>query len=313
MAVQQTDALKAYQRSIVAHRRRLDRLLDQRSTVALKKYFDKAQDRLEVQLTRLAKDVHKDPMTPLQVQQLLVVVREAQAIIARRLHEAYLPIMEEAQTEGIEQTTETIEDQERRAFGLTLTLSITDTAVAAMLKAGRASELALLNKKNFAGFGQRLTQELEKSLAASLSAGETPIEAIERMRQTADENWWQSERILQTDLSYVYNLAQADSISEVGKEFRDLRKRWCELVDDATGQPLDDRVGQDSIVLHGQVAPMSGRFVMPPDPRVSAKMWNQTYYASPNRPNDRSQTMPWRPGWGAAPGWVWDGSQRVKV
>lgn len=221
--------------------------------------------------------------------------------------------MDEAQTEGIEQTAQTVEDQERRAFGYSITLAITDAAVAALIKDRRNAELSQQNRNNFAMVGTRVTAEMEKALAASLSLEETPAEAIERIRQTADDNWWQNERVLQTDLSHSFNLAQADSINETGKTLPGLMKRWCELVDDRTGRPLDDRVAMDSIVLHGQVAPMSGRFVMPPDPRVSPRIWNKTYFTSPNRPNDRSQTLPWRKGWGSAPGWVWQGGQRVDL
>lgn len=313
MAIKQTESFKAYQRAIVEHRRRLDRLLDRRSVLSMKRYFDRAQDKLETHLIKMAKDVHKDPLTPLQVQQLLQVVRQAQAIIAAKLHREYLPIMDEAQTEGIEQTAKTVEDQERRAFDFSITLSISDAAIAAMLKESRVNMLTQQNQKNFANVAQRLTRSMEESLAVSLSNGETPVEAIERIRQTAEDNWWQNERVLHTDLAHTFNLAQADSISEVGKTLPGLMKRWCELVDDLTGLPLDNKVAPDSMVLHGQVAPMSGRFVMPPDPGVHRSFWNQTYFTSPNRPNDRSQTMPWRPGWGSAPGWLWQNGQRVNL
>jgi len=73
---------------------------------------------------------------------------------------------------------------------------------------------------------------------------------------------------------------------------------------------LEERVGQDSIVLHGQVVKRSGFFVMPPDLRVTPKMWGHLYFSSPNRPNDRSVTMPWQPGMGV-PGWEWKNGQRV--
>lgn len=312
MTSKQTEALRSYQAMLNRSRARLDRLLDQRSTLALKKVYDKAQDDLETRLHKMAKGVSKDPLTPLQVQQLLQQVRLAQLIISRRLHQQFMPISLEAQEEGIEQVAETVEDQERRAFDLRLSLPLGDEAVDQQLIEGRRDQLTQLNEGSYQRFGESVTAAVEAALAAALALGETPADAIARIRATVEGEWWKSERIIHTEMAFAYNTAHADSIALLGQEFRDMGKRWCELVDDLTGQPMDDRVGQDSIVLHGQVTTRSGVFVMPPDNRVSPRMWNQTYVSSPNRPNDRSVTMPWRPGWGV-PGWVWRNGERVPI
>ncbi len=312
MASRETAALRAYQASIAKGRARLDRLLDRRSVLALKKFYDRAQDDLEGRLHKMARGVHKEPLTPLQVQQLLEQVRLAQQVIARRLHQQFMPISMEAQEEGLEQVAETIEEQERRAFGLSVTLPLGDPAVDASLVEVRRPQLAALNERSYRRFGEAVASAMELALATALSMGETPDDAIDRVRAAADEEWWQSERVIHTEMAAAFNTAQADGISLVGPQFKGLGKRWCELVDDATGAPLDNRVGNDSLVLHGQVTAMSGVFVMPPDPRVSARMWNLTYFSSPNRPNDRSVTNAWRPGWGV-PGYLWQGGERVPV
>lgn len=176
----------------------------------------------------------------------------------------------------------------------------------------RRAVLDATNKRSFRDYGDRLTQAARQRMAVSLAIGETTTEAIDSLRETLDNEWWQGERIVVTEMAKAYNTAHADSIQLVGTELRDLKKRWTELVDDATGEPMDNRVGRDSIVLHGQVTEMDGVFVMPPDPTVHRSFWNKTYHSSPNRPNDRSVTMPWRPGWGV-PGWVWRDGQRVDI
>jgi hypothetical protein len=105
-------------------------------------------------------------------------------------------------------------------------------------------------------------------------------------------------------------------------------RRWTEYVDDATGRPLDARVANDSLVLHGQVcfqpegATFEGRstflvggtggFTMPPDGRVNAKLWGKRYAHPPNRPNDRSRLVPWKPTWGV-PAYMVVGGQRMDV
>lgn len=312
MASQQTAALRAYQASLAKSRARLDRLLDRRSVLALKKFYDRAQDDLESRLHKMAKGVHKEPLTPLQVQQLLQQVRLAQQIIARRLHMKFDAISEEAQEEGIEQVAETIEEQERNSTGVLVSLPLNDPAVEAALVEQRRNQLTQLNDKSYRRFADQVSVAMELALATALAMGETPDDAIDRIRATAEDEWWQSERIIHTEMAAAYNTAHADSIALVGVHLKGLGKRWCELVDDATGLPLDDRVGKDSLVLHGQITEMSGVFVMPPDARVSPRMWNLTYFSSPNRPNDRSVTMPWRPGWGV-PGYLWKDGQRVPI
>ena len=100
-----------------------------------------------------------------------------------------------------------------------------------------------------------------------------------------------------------------------------MMQRWSEHCDDSTGMPLDNRVGVDSIAMHGQVAAPGEVFVMPsnapaPDAKgrteVPEQLVGLSWYFPPNRPNDRAIVQPWHPAWGV-PGWRWDGSQRVPV
>lgn len=305
-------AAQEFQRSVRAHRAALDRLLDRRSGAALKKYYDQAQDRLERMLARMARGARQEPLTPLQAQQLLQQVREAQQTIARKLAQTLRPVLTEAQQEGIDQTTETMEVLDERLNNSMLVLPTSDVAYKSRLVDQRAAVLDKANDSAWLNFGAALVTGLSSAAAMSLSLQETPMDTVARLREAADDNWWRGERIIHTEMAYAYNQAQADTISEVAPFIEGLGKRWCELVDDATGLPLDNRVGADSIVLHGQVTEYSGLFVMPPDPMVHRSFWNKSWFSSPNRPNDRSITMPWRRSWGI-PGWRWVNNQRVPV
>ena len=51
---------------------------------------------------------------------------------------------------------------------------------------------------------------------------------------------------------------------------------------------------------------------MPPDGRVNAKLWGKRYAHPPNRPNDRSRLVPWKPTWGV-PAYMVVGGQRMDV
>lgn len=312
MAVRRPDPAKEFRAALRTHRATLDRLLDRRSVIALRRLYDRAQDELTRKLAKQVSMGRQDSMSALQAQQLLMQVREAQQVIAARLAQGMAPISREVQGEGIHQVSATLTRLEAAYTGATITLPLEEAATFAGIIERRAPSLIRANESSWLRYGQRLTTRIEQELAVSLATGETPIEAIEKVRAITDSEWWQGERIVRTELAHAYNSAHADSIEVAAKELRDLSKRWCEHVDDSTGRPLDDRVAVDSLVLHGQVVSDSGLFVMPSDNRISAKLWNKTFRNGPNRPNDRSVTMPWRPHWGI-PGWVWKNGERQPV
>ena len=124
---------------------------------------------------------------------------------------------------------------------------------------------------------------------------------------------YRAERIVRTELSHSWNATHASALDEASEIIPGLFRRWVEYVDDFTGAPLDGRVANDSLVLHGQVCftptgatmePRStflvggtGGFEMPRDPRVNAKLWGKRYAHPPNRPNDRSRIVGWKPDW----------------
>jgi hypothetical protein len=88
-----------------------------------------------------------------------------------------------------------------------------------------------------------------------------------------------------------------------------LMQRWTELVDDATGRPLDNRVAADSLAMHGQVAPPGGSFLMP---AAGGALAGQSWTHPPNRPNDRAVLTPWMPTWGV-PAWQFRNGRRVNL
>ena len=312
MDTQPGPTLKAYQRALRRHRATLDRLLDRRSAAALKKFYSRAQDDLERQLARMARESRGEALTPLQAQQLLAALVAGQRRITAKLAANFLTVSEEAQREGVAATDDTIGRLEEEADRKAVSLPLGEMAVVAMLTEKRRGFLTTSAQSAFQQFSQRLNIRAQEQLAVSLAMEESSADAIDRLRGSADAEWWQGERIVVTETAKAFNLAQADSIDMVAREVGNLYKRWTELVDDATGMPMDNRVGKDSIALHGQVTSSNGIFVMPPDPSVHRSFWNQTYYSSPNRPNDRSVTLPWRPSWGV-PGWEWRDGQRVDI
>jgi hypothetical protein len=140
------------------------------------------------------------------------------------------------------------------------------------------------------------------------SIGDLVNAAAEEM----DAQWWQVERIVRTESSYAFNHGQAEGVRTLAKHYKGMMQRWTELIDDATGKPMDNRVAFDSIIMHGQVAPPGGQFTMPSDPRAPARMVGVSWLQPPNRPNDRAVLTPWMPGW-AVPAWQYRSGRRVRL
>jgi hypothetical protein len=295
-----------------SHRRALDRILDRRSATDLKTFYDRAQDELARKLAASVRAGKGETMSALQMRQLLAQVREAQSRIAKSVANGFNPIIRDTQADGVRQAARTINALEEKFTGATVRLPLEEAATFQGILGKRAPSLIRANERSFARYGTAVTRKVEEELAVSLAIGETPLEAIDRVRAVADNQWWQAERIVRTEGAYAFNAAHADSIEEAQGALPDLMNRWSEHVDDQTGAALDDRVAEDSLVLHGQVVAVGANFVMPPDPRVSPKLWNQTYAQPPNRPNDRSVLLPWRPRWGGY-AWSFTAGQRRNV
>lgn len=306
------EAVRAYLAAVRTHRATLDRLLDRRALLPLKRLYDQQQDQLERELMVLLGTGRTHALTPLQAQEVMQRVRLSQQRMAVKLASQMKQVMSEAQTEAVRQMARTVAKMEREFVGGAYVSDLDEPAVTSRLIEKRREPLAGMALTAWERTATEMVNKMSDQVAVGLAEEEDGSEVVEQLRKKADDLWWMGARIIHTSMAKAYNSAQADSIDEVAKAIPALQKRWCELVDDFTGAPLDDRVGQDSLVLHGQVVDRKGLFVMPPDLRVSPTMWGQTYYSSPNRPNDRSVTMPWHPNSGI-PGWTWQGGARVNL
>ena len=296
----------AYVKTLDVQRRKLVRLAEDRGAARLKSLYDAAQDALEAKLRR-APGGRRDTMTVYQQQLLLTQVRQGQKLIAGRMTGELNDLSREAQVDslrGLGSWMEKMGDE----FGEAEVVLPTDEAARfwGVIDKRRTSLLAQ-HQKSMSAYGAANVLAMERQLAVSLATGETVDQAADRVRETADVEFWKAERIARTETAWAYNATHADGIADIAQEVDDLYMRWTEFVSDS-GVPLDDRVGEDSVVMHGQVARPGGVFTMPEDPRVSESMWGEEWEFPPNRPNDRCVLTAWRPHWGGL-AWLWDGGK----
>lgn len=169
----------------------------------------------------------------------------------------------------------------------------------------RTSEVEAARLHTAASLGASIVQNVQRKVKESQAT--TMNDLLTDIEESLHREWWRVQRVSNTETAHTFNLARIDAISHTG-----MWQRWTELVDDQTGQPFDERVGADSIVLHGQVAMPGDTFIMPPDKRAPWLMVGDEYAQPPNRPNDRAVLLPWAAGFGA-PAWVWRDGKRVDL
>jgi hypothetical protein len=317
-------ATSAFQQSSIEHIRRLGRLLDQGGVARVKRVYDQAQAELE---RKIAAHVGRgsSPFTVQQHRTLLAQVRQGQMEIARKMGDASAQATIDTQTDALRSLIRNVKHLEKKhGAGGTITLPIEEASRFHGVIDKRKTSMLKQNKQSMATYGSGVVKKIESNLALSLATGETTGEAVERVAKVSDMEFWRAERIVRTEQAWAYNATHADGIAASAEDIPDIYMRWTELVDDESLEPLDDRVGADSVALHGQVAKPGHMFKMPSSAtsihldtrygksKVSASLIGKSWAHPPNRPHDRAVLQAWRPGW-EVPGWHLVGGTKVDV
>jgi hypothetical protein len=311
---------QAFLRAVAAHRERLEKVATVQAAAKMKKLYDKAQEELVARIARTAKLGKGDTFTAHQQRIVIAQLRQGQALIAKKLAGDMTPLSKAAQEASLKGLVEDISKLHKAFTGSEISLPTDEARVFAGVVAQRQPSLIRMHQSSMQRYGVGVAQKVEQKLALGLIQGDTPQDVYQDVTDTIDGEWYQGERIVRTELAYAFNATHADGIKENANQLPELMQRWEEQCDD-NGEPLDDRVGVDSIALHGQVAPPGGVFTMPataprPDAKgntkVSLSLVGLSWDFPPNRPNDRAVLSPWMPDWGI-PGWRYSNGKRIPL
>jgi hypothetical protein len=292
--------------------RTLERLTRERGVAPVLRLIRSAAAEMERKVDRLApKD---ETFTAVQQRAILAQYRamllELQPRMTRVLGEA----SREAQVESIRSMVKTLALAELEFEGVTTPLPLTQAArMAGIIDRDRAS-LLRQHDVSVRTYGVDSITQAERYLGQAFATQRSYSETVAGLFDMVDQSRYRAERIVRTECSFAWSAAHASALDEASELIPGLFRRWVEYVNDQTGAPLDGRVANDSLVLHGQVAftPADGAtmearstflvggtggFEMPRDGRVNAKLWGKRYAHPPNRPNDRSRIVGWKVDW----------------
>ena len=304
---------RLYRQLMAEQQATLARLTEQRGAAQLKDIYEKAVADLERKLRsvgdRASFTAHHLRTMLLQAKQGVIVM---QAKMAGKLGELSL----QAQVESLRGLTRQIAKLELEYRGHAPALPIDQAEQFTGIIGRRRTSIMRVHRDSMARYGADNVKLIEDGLAQSLIQGETTGDAIDRIISITHGQFYQAERIARTELSWAFNSVHRDGIISAATVLPGLMSRWSEHVDDLSGQPFDNRVGEDSLAMHGQVAPPGGRFTMPPETPdgkpVSKGLVGMAWDFPPNRPNDRAVLDPWHADWGI-PGWQWRDGRRSPV
>ena len=304
--------MNASMREVVQQINLLESLADRHGTAVLRKRYNAAVDALLRSLRAQARKSTSRTLDPAMTSTFLPRIRAAKLTIAKALSSDLAKVSKIAQRDGLRSAVDQIERFEEKFANRTVALSLND---AAEMDEAIEQDRAPIERNHdqsmmlvMTTLGATLANEIMQS---GLRRG-TMVFTLDNIEDILDSQFWKIERIARTEVASAYNLGMARGVSVGSKELGEIGLRWCEKVDDKTGKPLDNRVAEDSLVLHGQVAfigydlPSSARtsaqlvggFEMPRDERVRSDWWGRRYIRPPNRPYDRAVGQPWSSRWG---------------
>lgn len=296
---------------LAEHRAALNRLVDRRGVAQAKKVYDQAVAALEHKLARVA-GPRSGSMTAHQARALSFQVRQGQAELAGRLAGELGAASRDAQVDSLHGLQRSVGRMSGRYRGAATALPIEEAAAFHGVVDKRKTSLMQYHKNSMDKYGAHSIKKMEDALFSHVVTGGSVGEAIDDVMDASDAEWYQAERIVRTEVAWAYNSAQVDGIEAAARQLPGLMMRWSEHVtDDGSFTKLDDRVGDDSVAMHGQVASPGEPFTMPsstPGGKSTGTLAGGQWNFPPNRPNDRAVVTPWQTDWGVM-GWAWRGSR----
>ncbi len=293
------------------HRKRVNRLVENGSVRPLRKMYEAAILRSQRSLERQIKIGRGDSYTAQHHRMVLAQLRVGVSEIARNLGQQVALKAHEAQVESMRNLIGNIKTADQIATGIPPTLAIEEAAVFYGVLQNADPSLARAYPQTMQNYGIQMMTRIEGELGLMLATGGSTYDAVSTVTSIMGQERWKADRIVRTEVMHAYNAAHRAGLVESARQLPMLFGRWTENVSD-TGRPYDNRVANDSMALHGQIARPTGVFTMPPAVKVKSTLWGQQYAQPPNRPNDRARLEPWRPEWGI-PAYLYQGGRRIPL
>ena len=271
----------------------LQRLINTGGVKKVRAAYERARADLETSLADLARKGKGQSFTAHHMRITLVQVNQSLNAFAAEMGDVLSGHSLKAGELAHKHQINTIKALEKHFTGHAPALAVEESGVFHDIYKGVKPSLLNRYKKSEAFYTRPVILKIRNELSQSLLTGQTVDQAVDRVAGVdgvfANERW-RAERIVRTEMSHAYSTVKQRSMEETAKEMPGLMKKLI-----AT---FDNRTGEDSKELHGQIQPVDQPFIW----SVKNSKGQPTgevieYMNPPNRPNDREVAISWRLEW----------------
>jgi len=272
------------------HRAQLQGLVELRGVKRMRALYEDARQDIQDKLRRLARQHRGQTFSAHHLRSVLAQVEDGVRFFANGMEGQLQKDGRTARSLAANHVVSEVKKFSKTFTGVTPVLQVEQ--IARMRRVVGGAEPTLLRRfaKSKALYGVPTIRAIEDGLAMSLATGETLDDAVDRVADTDgifEGQRWRAERIARTELAFNYGLTKQRTMEELRVDVPHMQKKLIET--------MDNRTGEDSEILDGQIVDVDQPFVYNPPP---GKKGYPPFMQPPGRPNDRAVTIPWDPAWG---------------
>jgi len=276
------------------HRAQLQGVIELGGIRKVRSLYETVRSELEAELADLRRGGKDQSFTAYHLRQVLLQVRDGLKVfqqgLATELDNNGLATATLAQRHVVS----AVKAFEKRFAGTEPVLRLEEAGVFA--KVYRDVEPTLLHRYSrlVGNYPMPTLERVRNQLALSMIKGEGVDQTVNRIAAKGglfDRERYRAERIVRSEGSWAYGVTGQRALAEVAPQVPGLMKKWVET--------MDARTGEDSKELQGQTVAWDAPFVWLKKTAHGVERVEMMH--GPNRPNDRSCTVPWRQDYHGAP------------
>lgn len=283
-------------RILQAQRKQLAGLVEVRGIGRLKRLYAESRAELADRLRSMEKAGRGQVFGAHHLRIMLIQAHEAIAQLEDRMGDQLEDTGRLVAAAAPHQLVKAVKDLEHHFTGHTPVVQAESAAVFQRLH--RDTEPSLLDRfrKSKRLYGAPVVAAIRDQLSKSLLQGQSVDEAVDRVAGTSgvfEAQRWRAERIVRTELAFASNFVAHKGMQVLAQTGGPTHKKLIET--------WDDRTGDDSKILDGQIRRTDEPFVYKPP---AGKKGYPPFMMPPGRPNDRAVVIPWSLDWGEGGGTV---------